>query len=314
MRTGVAYLGHHNPRHLREDLQALRSLGCEDVLLAAQEIDFHYLPGKLRFLPPMARDLGLRPIVLFWGVLNLFGGGRSSQFLLEHPECHQVGADGSWRPAGCYNNPACIAHIQALIDEVVARGFEGYFIDEPPRLSCCCPSCAGLFAEWFGADLRTADEQAVARFRRRCVRGYVQTIADHVKANFPAVATFCCIPPEDREVWPEVAGIASLDNVGTDLYWANTPQDVEEMRPLVRELATLCRGRAKKHHEWLQCWGVEARREPRVGAMGQVLCAERPDALYVWAFEGQIGTSEACDDPGRAWAEACAVLRLAQDR
>ena len=34
LRTGVTSLGHHNPRHLRADLEAIRALGCDDVLLA----------------------------------------------------------------------------------------------------------------------------------------------------------------------------------------------------------------------------------------------------------------------------------------
>src|SRR5262249_6498352 len=93
-RAGVAYLGHPNPRHLRADLEVLAALGCDDVLLAVQEIDFAYFPGKFRGLPPGADDLGLRPVALRWGALNLFGGGRPSQFLLQrmvvrpdHPAC-----------------------------------------------------------------------------------------------------------------------------------------------------------------------------------------------------------------------------------
>jgi len=312
MRTGVAYLGHHNPRHLGTDLQALRSLDCDDVLLAVQEIDFHYFPGKLQSLPAIATDLGLRPVVILWGVLNLFGGGRSSQFLLEHPECHQLASDGSWRPAGCYNNPACVAHIKEMIDRSLERGFQGYFIDEPPCLDCYCPSCRRLFSEWFATDLRSAEGQLVAPFRRRCLTHYVATVAGHVKTSAPSVETFCCMAPEERGLWPEVAALPALDNLGTDLYWANTGQKLEDLCAPVRELAALCKAQRKRHHEWLQCWGVRAGNERRIGEMGRVLCGERPDALFVWAFEGQVGTNEACDDPSRAWTEACALLRRAK--
>jgi hypothetical protein len=312
LRTGVAYLGHHNPRHLRADLEALAALGCDDVLLAAQEIDFAYFSGTFRSLPPIAADLGLRPVALLWGALNLFGGGRSSQFLLEHPECHQASPDGSWRAAGCYNHPDCVAHVQALIDRLLGAGFQGYFIDEPPLLDCYCPACSRLFEEWNGRVLRSADEGLLAVFRRRCVTHYVEATARHVKAGHPAAETYCCIPPEHRALWPEVAAVGPLDNVGTDLYWANTGQDVAEVKPLAGELSGLCRANGKRHHQWLQCWGVRAGNEPRVSELGRALLETRPDALYVWAFEGQIGTSEACDDPGRAWSEACSVLRLAK--
>jgi hypothetical protein len=70
---------------------------------------------------------------MLWGALNLFGGGRSSQFLLGRPDCHQAGADGSWRAAGCYNHPDCLAYIKALIDRLLGAGFRGYLIDEPPQ-------------------------------------------------------------------------------------------------------------------------------------------------------------------------------------
>jgi hypothetical protein len=314
LRTGVAYLGHHNPRHLRADLAATHALGCDDVLLAVQEIDFAYFPGKFRALPPFAADLGLRPVALLWGALNLFGGGRSSQFLLERPECHQISRNGAWRAAGCYTNPACVAHVRELIDRLLGLEFRGYFIDEPPLLDCYCPACEGLFGQWCGEGLRTADEERVAAFRRRCVTHYVESIAAHVKASHPEAETFCCIPPEDRALWPEVAAVGPLDNVGTDLYWANAGGDADEACSLAGEFGHLCRSAGKRHHQWLQCWGVRAGNEPRVGELGRALCDARPDALYVWAFEGQVGTSEACDDPERCWAEACAVLRLAKGR
>ena len=97
MRTGVSYLGALQPRHLRTDLEEMRDLRLDDVFLAMQENDFIHYPGKLRYTAEIAHDLGIRPLAIFWGALNLFGGGRSSQFLLEHPEGHQVGRDGSYR-------------------------------------------------------------------------------------------------------------------------------------------------------------------------------------------------------------------------
>jgi hypothetical protein len=308
----VAYLGHHNPRHLRADVEAIHALGCDDVLLAVQEIDFAYFPGKFRSLPPIAADLGLRPVALLWGALNLFGGGRSSQFLLEHPECHQACPDGSWRAAGCYNHPDCVSHIRVLIDRLLDAGFRGYFIDEPPLLDCHCRACERLFEEWNGVPMRSADRERVAAFRQRCVTHYVEAIARHVKTAHLGSETFCCIPPEDRALWPEIAAVGPLDNVGTDLYWANTGQDVAGVKPLAGELSCLCRANGKRHHQWLQCWGVKAGNEPRVGELGRALLETLPDALYAWAYEGQVGTSEACDDPGRVWAEASSVLRAAK--
>ncbi len=40
MRTGVSYMGHHNPRHIEADLRLMRDIRLDDVLVAAQENDF----------------------------------------------------------------------------------------------------------------------------------------------------------------------------------------------------------------------------------------------------------------------------------
>jgi len=126
MRTGVSYMGHHNPQHIETDLVEMQALQLDDVLLCTQENDFVHFTGKLDFTPKIAKDHGIRPLAIFWGALNLFGGGRSSQFLLENPAGFQVALDGSHRPRGCYVNPINVAHIEGMIDVIAGRGFEGY--------------------------------------------------------------------------------------------------------------------------------------------------------------------------------------------
>jgi hypothetical protein len=85
------------------------------------------------------------------------------------------------------------------------------------------------------------------------------------------------------------------------------------MRPLVRELEGLCRRQKKMHHQWLQCWAVRKGREDRIREQGRILVDEKPDALYVWAYLGQVGTSETCDAPESAWTRAAEVLRAAAE-
>jgi hypothetical protein len=116
----------------------------------------------------------------------------------------------------------------------------------------------------------------------------------------------------ELDVWAEAGEFETLDNIGTDIYWVNQERDVEEMTPTVRDLAGVCHRHAKRHHEWLQCWKVRAGREQRILDQGKILMRERPDALYVWAWKGQIGTLEACDNPHAAWAKVEEVFRLAR--
>jgi hypothetical protein len=312
MITGVSYMGHHNPRHLAADLAAMRTLGLDDLFLCLQENDFRHFTGKVRFAPELARAHGLRPLALFWGALNLFGGGRSSQFLLEHPDGFQRDRAGNLRPAGCYVNPMNVAHLQSLIDQCAGLGYAGYFVDEPVPLDCYCPACCKQFDATVGGDLRQATPEDDAHFRHDCVIRYIEIIAGYCKQQHPQMETICCLMPSERALWAETSAIISLDNIGTDIYWANNDRDLTEMRPLMTDLEECARTHGKRHHQWLHCWGVKAGCESRIIDLGDELIRARPDALYVWAWEGQIGTTESCDDPTRAWAAAVEVIHRAQ--
>jgi hypothetical protein len=292
----------------------MQELQLDDVFVCMQENDFVHFQGKVKFTPAVARDHGIRPLALFWGALNLFGGGRSSQFLLEHPECFQVRRDGSHWKEGCYVNPLSVNRIQEMIDIAAEAGYEGYFVDEPtPLRDCFCPACTARFDEWYQADLRIAPAEQVEAYRQRCVVEYVRTVSDYCKANHPQLETFCCLMPHDDAMWAETAQIASLDNLGTDIYWTNNDRDLAEMPPIIQRMADVTQRHNKVHHEWLECWRVKAGREDRVRQQGEIMVHQQPDALYVWAWEGQIGTRETCDNPELAWAKAVEVLRLAKE-
>ncbi len=313
MRTGVAYFGHHNPRHLTTDLQEMARLGLDDVLLAAQENDFVHFPGKLSYTARIAADLGLRPIAIFWGALNLFGGGRSSQYLLDHPQAGQVGIDGAPLGAGCYVNPGSVSLIEEMIDTVANHGFQGYFVDEPaPLRDCYCSACRARFEARQGGDLAAATPEAQETFRRQCVVDYVRTIAEYCKSKHPSLEVLCCLTPWDESLWEPIAALGALDNLGTDLYWVNEDRNVEEMAPPVGRMRDVCAAHRKRHHEWLQCWLAFRGYEKRILEQGQVLVRERPDSLYIWGWQGQVGTAEACEDPELAWAKACEVIALAK--
>lgn len=314
MRTGVSYMGHHNPKHIATDMREMRKLGCDDVILAAQENDFVHFTGKLTFLPKIAADLGLRPIALFWGALNLFGGGRSSQFLLEHPEGHQKRRDGSWHPAGCYNNPLCVGRIKEMIARVAELGFQAYYMDEPTPIDCWCDSCGALFREWQGKDMREASDDETTAFRKKAVINYMRNIAAHMKQHHREMESMCALMPCDRTLWRQAAEIPELDTMGTDIYWVNQDNDTREMIPMLREMSGICRQNNKQHHEWLQCWTVRAGKEHRILEQGDILIDEKPDCLYIWAWLGQVGTTETCDNPEAAWKMAKKVLKRAKQK
>ena len=312
MITGVSYMGHHNPRHLAADFAAMRQLGLDDVFLCLQENDFRHFTGKVRFAPELAAQAQLRPLALFWGALNLFGGGRSSQFLLENPAGFQCDRTGNPQPAGCYVNSQNVAYLQGLITLCAELGYRGYFVDEPVPLNCYCAACREQYDLLVGGDLHRATPANERRFRHHCVIRYIDTMASYCKQHHPELETFCCLMPSEQAMWAEASAIHALDNIGTDIYWGNNDRDLAEMRPILSDMKSLATMNGKRHHEWLHGWGIKAGREARILGLGEEIVSARPDALYVWAWEGQIGTSESCDDPMRAWAAATEVIRRAQ--
>lgn len=305
-------MGHHNPKHMQIDLSDIKTLGCDDIFLAAQENDFVYMRGKIDFFPKIAKENGLTAWAIFWGALNYFGGGKSSQFLLSNPQAHQVNKNGSYNSSGCYNNPDSLVFIKTLIDQIASAGFEGYFIDEPSVIQCFCPSCQELYACMHRANIFAASLEEEQFFRKKSIVRYVCLLADYIKINHPQMQTMCCMMPQDKKVWEDIAKIDTLDNLGTDIYWVNEQTDIELMRPLVKEMAVLCRANQKLHHQWLQAWGVQSSRESRIIEQGEVLLSEKPDALYAWAYQGQIGTAETCSDPKKSWDAVCEILRKAK--
>jgi len=83
---------------------------------------------------------------------------------------------------------------------------------------------------------------------------------------------------------------------------------------MIHELRDLCADTKKTHHEWLQCWATRKGREKRIRGQGEVLVREKPDAVYVWAWRGQIGTTEPCEDLDLSWKYACDVFRMAKGK
>jgi hypothetical protein len=81
----------------------------------------------------------------------------------------------------------------------------------------------------------------------------------------------------------------------------------------VRAMARMCKQHGKIHHEWLQCWYVQRGCEPRIFEQGNILLREKPDALYVWAWKGQVGTAESCADPQTAWRYIEKIFRMAKE-
>lgn len=314
MTFGTAYMGTHAPEGLKRDLEDLRAEGFDEIVLSCQENDFLHFTGKVEFTPKIAHAAGMRVLVNLWGYASAFGGGRISRLVADYPEVMVVGRDGKpnpleWPPGsrtqpGCPNHPLVISRAREMVDQAIAAGADGFFWDEPTKFDCYCEACRALFSGRTGGDLRTAGREAVAEFRRHSVFRWIDEMSRWVKSRNAKLATSTCVMPSDRDAWEDAAECGPLDSLGTDTYWLCEDRPVEWMREPCRELVALARRKGKSPHLWLQCWKVPRGREAELVEAAKILAEAGPDGVYVWAYRGQLGTTEACDDPDAAWRKA----------
>lgn len=317
MTFGTAYMGTHTPEGLKRDLDDIRKLGFNEVVLSCQENDFMHFTGKVEYAPKIAHDAGIRVLVNLWGYANAFGGGRMSRLVSDYPEVRVVAPDGSPRwidwggriQPGCPNHPLVIARAQEYCSQAIATGADGFFWDEPTKFDCYCEACRTLFTERTGGDLAIATPEVMAAFRRYSVFRWVDEMSKWVKSRDQKLVTSTCVMPSDRDAWEDAAKCEHLDSLGTDTYWMFDGKPIDWMREPCARLVKLAREAGKSPHLWLQCWKIEKGRESEIVQAAKVLAESQPDAIYVWGYRGQLGTTETCVDPERSWECAIEGLR-----
>ena len=310
MKLGMAYLGAHLPEHLRTDLIDICRIGCDELLIALSENDFHILTGKVQFASAIAHDLGLRILANFWGFACAFGGGRISRLLTENPEVWVVRRDGSRLGQGCMNHPLLLARAREMVDRCVAAGYDGFFWDEPTQQDCYCVHCREKFAAAYGGNLLAAPSDQVQAFRLHSIVSYVETMSDYVKSLQADLETATCVMAVDQAAWEATARVPSLDTFGTDPYWLRLQQPLSWVTESTREAMAVCRKYGKRSLMWLQGWAIPAGREEEIEEAAQRIAAERPDALYTWSYRAGLGSNEASEDPARAWDAIVRVYRM----
>jgi hypothetical protein len=212
---------------------------------------------------------------------------------------------------GCPNHPKVVGRAREYVDRAIEAGVDGFFWDEPQKYDCYCDACRELFRNRGGGDLAAAPEPERNAFRRWAVGNWIEGMSRYVKSKDRKLITSTCVMPSERDAWADSAACPSLDSLGTDTYWLLEGLPLEWMVEPCRALVDCARKAGKSPHLWLQCWSVPRRRERELVDASRILAEAEPDALYIWAYRGQDGTSETCDDPARAWECALEGFRNA---
>lgn len=299
------------PDSLSRELEDIKRSGFDHVILACQENDFIHFPGKIQFAPKIAHDLGLKILVNLWGYASAFGGGRISRLVADEPEVRVTAPDGNPRPLeqsdgtrlqpGCPNHPRVASRARELVMQAIDAGVDGFFWDEPTKFDCYCPACRRIFMERAGEEITATSPEKLAEFRRHSIYRWIDTMSRLVKERDRKLITSTCVMPSDRDSWEDAPKCEWLDSLGTDTYWMLERKPVEWMREPCAKLVDIARKGGKSPHLWLQCWKIESGREKEIINAARELAAAEPDGIYVWAYKGQMGTSESCADPEQAW-------------
>jgi hypothetical protein len=313
-------MGHYTKEAIRTELEDIYRQGFDEVVLACQENDFHHFTGKVQWTPAIAHELGIKVLINLWGYASAFGGGRISRVVADFPESMVVDEQGRPRPLnwdgdtiqpGCPNHPKIVERARVHAAAAIAAGADGFFWDEPTKFNCYCGACRALFRAHFRADLVGAPAADVAAFRNHSIALWVEGMSHWVKAKNASLVTSTCVMTTDRDGWPAVASSPSLDSLGTDTYWEFSGEPLAWMEEPCRALLVAARAAGKSPHLWLQCWKLHRGREAEIETAAKMLATYGPDTLYVWAYRGQLGTTETCEEPELAWASALRGLHAA---
>jgi len=321
IKTGVAYLETRNPRHVREDLEDIVSHGCDFVIHAYSEFDFHFHSLVMREIVKISHDLGLEVYLNPWGLGKVFGGIEPlSRFVAEYPDQCQRMNDGSHAPIACLHSRPFRDLMLFWIDAAADAGADILFWDEPhyhysldtllgkgqqQRWACACERCRDLFRAQFKRALPQALDQEVIRFRDDAIIEFLSELTDYAQKK--GLKNAVCVLPDENPIvgvstWESLARIPSLSIFGTDPYWMLYDKPLEEyVSQKSRRVIELCSRYGKEAQIWVQAFLIPAGREKEVGRTVEVIAAEGVKNIAAWAYLGTAFMNHKCADHQKVW-------------
>lgn len=251
-----------------------------------------------------------------------WGGGRSSQVMLENPGMWRCDRNGKPfggcypHPQVCYNNTDVSGEYLKYVQQCRTHGIEEIMIDEPSFQTCFCQHCCAYFEQEFGGDLRnmSPEDDKYKAFQKKTVLKFLSTIMTGIKAIDSSLATNVCVMPCDRQLFAETARIENLDVLGVDPYWLRPVNNLtfEDAVNVSKEAKKQAKLNNKRFELYLGCFGIRGGcgLEEKIYQQGKELVREvGPDILTTWSYKGGLGLAgeEECDNPELAWAS---VVRL----
>jgi hypothetical protein len=315
MKLATSYFGNRIPRHVRQDLQALRALGFDRVIHTFCENDLAFYPGTLREIVAISHDAGLEVQLDPWGVARIFGGEAFSRWIVEDEDLCQRGPSGRRLAGACLNHPRLRERMREWIEAAARTGARWVFWDEPHWVHrgpgnpegepCVCRHCLDR-----GGDLRAAPPETVERFRAESI---LRLLGELVRgATDAGLGSSVCVLPLDVSGqpaldWDAIARLPGVGEFGTDPYWQAFRISGADARDRFIDLnceaaRRACRAVGIPCMLWLQAFRIPQAGEADLFAGTRKLLAHRPETVAIWGFEACAHMSElAAERPAVVW-------------
>lgn len=301
MKLGCSYFGNRILKHVIEDMQELRDMGCTYVVHTFNENDWMFYHKQIGEIVGATKDLGMEAWIDPWGVGKVFGGESFSNFVMQNVDAMQMVSDGKPTGCACPNNPKFRAFMRDWTDAAMETGAEVLFWDEPhfylpgwlggrPNTwGCCCEVCKERFEASHGKPMPTVETEEVRSFKEDCILEFLAGLIAHGHAT-GAKNALCVLPLRDAEHstanWERMASIPHLDCFGTDPYWIVFKKDLHEfVGDSCRLVQQVCKKHSLESHMWLQGYQVPSGREDELIEAVRVMTKEGLRNIAVWGFD-----------------------------
>jgi hypothetical protein len=277
MKLGCSYFGNRILKHVREDLQELRDMGCTFVVHTFNENDMVFYQKTMGEIVEASHELGLEVYIDPWGVGKVFGGESFSNFVMQNTDALQMVSDGKPAGAACPNHPKFRTFIREWVDAAVETGADIVFWDEPhfympmwlggrpDTWGCRCEACQKKFQEVVGRPMPIEEDEDVQRFKQDSLLEFLsEAIAyAHTKGKKNAL---CVLPLRGHQHgtgnWERMASIPHLSVFGTDPYWFAFKEELTSfVGNTSRQIKELCERHGLEAQVWLQGYKTPAGRE-----------------------------------------------------
>lgn len=324
---GVSYFGVRRLRHVQQDLEEMVRQGITYVVHTFTENDWRVYYETMRSIVRATHEAGLHAWLDPCCIGYVFAGDDfHSDFVLRYPAAAQLDQFGERLPAACPNQPAFRTFMCRWVDAAMDLGPDMLFWDEPhlfigdwfgqpDRWGCRCEVCQSMFKERFGEEMPTTEEAASVRaFQADTVLEFLDDLLTYAKSQGARNAlTLLPVEYQDEPIdWEAVAGLSSLDNLGTDPYpfpaYSNQASFAGRWREFVRgyagRIVQLCEDHGLANHLWIQGFSLPA---DDLGYLDEVMDLAVDlgiTNLAVWGFDGHRDMSAfACENPDEVWEQ-----------